>query len=76
MIALSESLALIGAEIESSVFYPYPLPSQPLYAERGLGGDFPVATRIAGEVLSLPVHPGLSHDDLDRVIEAVNTWRP
>jgi dTDP-4-amino-4,6-dideoxygalactose transaminase len=63
-------------EIESSVFYPYPLPSQPLYLERGLGGDFPVATRLAGEVLSLPLHPGLSRDDLDRVIDAVNTWQP
>jgi dTDP-4-amino-4,6-dideoxygalactose transaminase len=33
--------------------------------------DVPVAARIVGEVLSLPVHPALSDADLDQVIAAV-----
>jgi perosamine synthetase len=62
-------------QIEAVVYYPRILPAQPLY--RDLGYDeaaFPVARRLAAEVLSLPVHPGLSRDDLERIIEAVNQW--
>jgi hypothetical protein len=62
-------------EIEAGVYYPYPLPAQPLY--RGLGYDdaaLPMARRLAGEVLSLPVHPLLSDADLERIVEAVNAW--
>jgi len=61
--------------IETAVYYPKPLPAQPLFrpfvAE---GAVFPVATRLAAEVLSLPVHPGLSQADLDRIVEGVNAW--
>ena len=57
--------------IETGVYYPVPLHRQPLY--RGLGYDdrLPVAEKLSGEVLSLPVHPGLSRGDLDLIVEAV-----
>jgi dTDP-4-amino-4,6-dideoxygalactose transaminase len=61
--------------IEAMVYYPMTLPSQKLY--RDLGYDdaaFPVARRLASEVLSLPVHPGLSHVDLQTIASAVNGW--
>jgi dTDP-4-amino-4,6-dideoxygalactose transaminase len=61
--------------IETAVYYPKTLPAQQLY--RDLGYDeapFPVARRLAGEVLSLPVHPGLSDSDIEQVIAAVNGW--
>jgi dTDP-4-amino-4,6-dideoxygalactose transaminase len=61
--------------IETAVYYPKTLPAQKLY--RDLGYDesaFAVARRLAGEVLSLPVHPGLSEEDLGRIIDAVNAW--
>jgi dTDP-4-amino-4,6-dideoxygalactose transaminase len=32
----------------------------------------PVAERLSREVLSLPVHPGLSREDLDAVVSAVS----
>ncbi len=35
--------------------------------------DLPVARRTTGEVLSLPVHPGLSEGDLDGIIAAVRS---
>jgi dTDP-4-amino-4,6-dideoxygalactose transaminase len=62
-------------DIEAMVYYPHTLPSQPLY--RGLGYDdaaLPVARRLAAQVLSVPVHPGLSPEDLERIVEAVNGW--
>jgi dTDP-4-amino-4,6-dideoxygalactose transaminase len=61
--------------IESAVYYPKTLPGQKLY--RDLGYDeaaYPVARQLADEVLSLPMHPGLSEDDLARIIDAVNAW--
>ncbi|MGH3623721.1 MAG: DegT/DnrJ/EryC1/StrS family aminotransferase, partial [Sciscionella sp.] len=36
-----------------------------------LAADVPVARRVAGEVLSLPVHPKLSEADLDKIVTVV-----
>ena len=60
------------AGISSGVHYPIPLHLQPAY--RGLGyapGAFPHAERAAAEVLSLPVFPELSDDDVGRVAASV-----
>lgn len=59
--------------IEAAVFYPAPVPRLPAYAEEWERTPFPVAERAAAEVLSLPVHPGLSDADLRAIIEAVNS---
>jgi dTDP-4-amino-4,6-dideoxygalactose transaminase len=64
--------ALRGHGIESAVFYPAPIHRQPLYRRLGYGGlDFPVAQRLADEVLSLPVHPALSEGDIETIARAV-----
>ena len=57
--------------VGSGVYYPIPEPRSalaPLRAEL----DLPVTARAAREVLSLPVHPALSDEDVDRIIAAVN----
>jgi dTDP-4-amino-4,6-dideoxygalactose transaminase len=64
--------ALRESEIESAVYYPLCLHQQPLYQGRGYRGAFPIAEGTATEVLSLPVHAGLSQDDLRRIASAVN----
>lgn len=46
--------------IETLIHYPLPVHCQPAY--RALGGCFPEAEKAAREVLSLPLHPGLSID--------------
>jgi|CXWL01.1.fsa_nt_gi dTDP-4-amino-4,6-dideoxygalactose transaminase len=62
--------------VESAVFYPRPIHQQPLYERLGYGAaELPVAARLCGEVLSLPVHPGLSEDDLGAIAAAVNGAR-
>jgi perosamine synthetase len=66
---------LRSKDIEAVVYYPHVLPAQPLYRDLGFVEDgYPVAQRLAREVLSLPVHPGLSQTDLDQIVEAVNAW--
>ena len=64
---------LAEREIGSAIHYPLPIHLQP--AARHLGykaGDFPVAERQAGRILSLPVHQTLSEGDLRRVADTVN----
>jgi perosamine synthetase len=62
-------------DIEAGVYYPTLLPDQPLYKKLGFSaGAFPVARRLTREVLSLPVHPALSEDDLNQIADAVNSW--
>lgn len=63
---------LLKQGIGSLIHYPVPPHLQPAYAELGLGeGDFPLAEAIHREVLSLPLWPGMSEAQIDRVIAAV-----
>jgi dTDP-4-amino-4,6-dideoxygalactose transaminase len=57
--------------VESRVYYPVPVHRQPLYRTLGLDdAQAPEAERAAAEVLSIPVHPRLSSDELERVAVA------
>lgn len=58
--------------IGSGVYYPVPVHQQAIYAEQEAGHSYPEAERAALEVLSIPVHPGLSQQDLETVATAVN----
>jgi len=71
--AFQSHLAARG--IGTLVHYPIPLPQQPALAAYA-GAEWPVATRIAREVCSLPLHPHLSDRDQALVIEAVREFRP
>ena len=57
---------LAAAGVESAVYYPRPLPEQPAY-RRWARGPLPEASRASREVLSLPVHPWLRQDEVERV---------
>jgi dTDP-3-amino-3,4,6-trideoxy-alpha-D-glucose transaminase len=62
--------ALAADGIETLVHYPMPIPRQQAFAHLA-PADCPSAARACAEVLSLPLHPGLSDDDLSRVVSAV-----
>jgi perosamine synthetase len=49
-----------------------PIHRQPLYGEIAQGRPYPVSERLSGTVLSLPVHPGVSGEDLAFIAETVN----
>jgi dTDP-4-amino-4,6-dideoxygalactose transaminase len=64
--------ALLEQGIETGIHYPIPLHLQPAYAWMGLReGAFPEAERAAREVLSLPIHPEMTDDQVDRVCAAL-----
>ncbi|MDA8162458.1 MAG: DegT/DnrJ/EryC1/StrS family aminotransferase [Desulfobacteraceae bacterium] len=61
-----------GRGIPTAVHYPMPLHLQPAFKKLGLGhGAFPEAERAAKEVLSLPMHPFISKEEQESVIEAM-----
>lgn len=66
---------LAASGIGTSVHYPTPIHLQPAY--RGLGltrGAFPVAERLSGEILSLPLDPSHSEAEIDRVIDCIRAF--
>lgn len=63
--------------IVSRVYYPQPIHHSPLFRRLGYGGvRCPEAERASQEVLSLPVHPALREDEIDRIIQAVRRFDP
>ena len=53
------------------IHYPTPIHRQPLYQNLGYSDSMPNAEKACKEVLSLPVHPALTKDDLDCIVQAV-----
>ncbi|HEY3377339.1 MAG TPA: DegT/DnrJ/EryC1/StrS aminotransferase family protein [Armatimonadota bacterium] len=68
---------LQDAGVGSAVHYPCTIPDQPYYQSQGYTSEhLPVARQLADEVLSLPVHPAVSEDDLQTIIAAVRSFTP
>jgi dTDP-4-amino-4,6-dideoxygalactose transaminase len=64
------------AGVETAVHYPRPVHLQEAYRDLALAsGSFPVAERLAGEILSLPMFPTLSAEAVDRVGDALDAAR-
>jgi len=60
---------LADGGVDSTVYYPSCIPDLEAYEATDPG--IPIARRAASEVLSLPVHPGLTGEDIDRVATSV-----
>jgi len=61
--------------VEALIHYRTPMHLQP--AAAGLGyapGDFPMAERAAGRILSLPLFPSMSHAQQDRVADLIHDF--
>jgi len=67
---LAEGLRQRG--VATGIYYPVPIHRQTFYQQLGYDGHFPVAEQMSREVLSLPVHPALTKEDLDTIVQAVN----
>lgn len=61
-----------AAGIGAGIHYPYPVHLAPAFASPKLGvGSFPVAELLCTEILSLPIYPGLTIAQQNRVIEVL-----
>jgi dTDP-4-amino-4,6-dideoxygalactose transaminase len=67
---LKEQLSARG--IDSMCYYPVPLHLQTAFAGNDYSkGDFPLSETVASEVLSLPMYPELSSEQVDIVSSAI-----
>lgn len=64
---------LAELEVETAVYYPHPVDRQPAMPP---GPSTPNAARYCAETLALPVHEGLTGEELERVVEAVSRFTP
>ncbi|MBF9153054.1 DegT/DnrJ/EryC1/StrS family aminotransferase [Novosphingobium jiangmenense] len=63
-------------EVETLVHYPTPPHMQPAYARLGMSPNrFPIAAGQADQLLSLPIGPHLSEQQVSQVIDAVNRFK-
>jgi dTDP-4-amino-4,6-dideoxygalactose transaminase len=61
--------------IGTGLHYPMPLHLQKAYAGLGLEADaFPVTERVARSILSLPMFPELTTQQIDRVADAIRSF--
>lgn len=66
---------LQDAGIGALVHYPTPIHLQPAYANAGWRrGQFPVAERAAGEILTLPIYPELTEAQVSEVAGAIRAF--
>jgi dTDP-4-amino-4,6-dideoxygalactose transaminase len=69
--AFAEKLKERG--VGSAIYYPIPVHRQKPFLALGYGSiSVPVSDRLTEQVLSIPVHPGLSDEEVATVIAAVN----
>jgi dTDP-4-amino-4,6-dideoxygalactose transaminase len=63
---------LDAQKVSSMIYYPVPLHLQAAYKDLGMKrGSLPVAEQVAREVLSLPMYPELTEEQIASVAEAV-----
>jgi len=67
---------LVDKGIECGVHYPVPIHLQPVYKDLyGFkGGEFPVAERLSQMLLSLPIFPTMTDDQVRRVAEEIRQF--
>jgi dTDP-4-amino-4,6-dideoxygalactose transaminase len=67
---------LTASEVQTGIHYPTPIHLQPAYRDLGYEpGAFPVSERLAGEVLSLPMFPELTDDQIAAVAGLFHSGR-
>jgi len=57
-------------DIETGIHYPVPVHRQPIFEDSRL----PVTEKICDEILSLPIYPLLSDDQVSEVIDTINDF--
>ena len=62
--------------VSSMVYYPVSLHLQGVYAEQGgKKGDFPVSEKAQDEVVSLPIYPKMTEEQVMQVTEAIRDFK-
>lgn len=62
---------LTDNQIGTGIHYPIVLYKQPYYQALSITGNCPLAEEAASQVISIPVHPSLTTEDLDTIIDTI-----
>lgn len=63
---------LTAAGVQTGIHYPIPCHLQPAFSALGYGpGNFPQAEALSQEILSLPMYPGMTLEQVDYVVDAM-----
>lgn len=68
---------LLDNEIQTMIHYPVPPHKQKAFSSETSGWNelsFPITEKIHNEVLSLPISPVLTNDEVSFIIEVLNKW--
>lgn len=60
--------------IQTQIHYPVPIHKQTAYEEYG-GVVLPVSEQVQQEILSLPMYPSMTSDELTRIVKVINSWK-
>jgi dTDP-4-amino-4,6-dideoxygalactose transaminase len=61
--------------IQTAVHYPVPVHLQPAYADRLSGSrSLPVTEDVCPKILSLPLFPELTEEEVARVVKTIETF--
>jgi dTDP-4-amino-4,6-dideoxygalactose transaminase len=79
VVRTADPVGLVGFLTERGIgvgrHYPQPPHLTAAYAHLGRAeGAFPVAERLAAECVSLPIFPGITDEQLERVVLSVRAW--
>jgi len=62
------------AGIGYGIYYPGLIPEQPCYKECNFPLDFKYGNSVKEEVISIPVHPSLTMDELEQIVQTINSF--
>ncbi|NOR45337.1 MAG: aminotransferase class V-fold PLP-dependent enzyme [Candidatus Delongbacteria bacterium] len=66
---------LFDNKIPNAIHYPIPLHLQVAFENLGLGkGSFPISEKIAENIISLPMHPDLSDEEINFITDKVKEF--
>jgi len=66
---------LVSNGVDATVRYPLPIHLQPAFGHLGLAeGSFPVAERLARQLLCLPIRPDMSDDEVEFIVDTVRLY--
>ena len=61
--------------INTGLHYPIPLHLQKAYANNGFKqGDFPITEKVASEILSLPMYPELTTEQIEFIVQKIKEF--
>lgn len=60
--------------IQTQIHYPLPVHKQKSYLDLGFRAHLPVTEKICNEILSLPMHPWLTEEEVEKIALLVNKY--